>query len=241
MQRTSVILASLGLAAVAHAQTAALVHPSPAPQEMVVLDFNGGTQRYQDLADVSMSGNRITVIYTSPGVDFPEPPPPPAGGYHYWTQLGKFPAGDYQVDVVAGQGSAPAVVATISFHVAAAAAGILPVEDHTDLWWNPQESGWGLNLVQHGSGEIFATWFVYGADGSPQWYVVPGGHWTTPIQFTGAIYQTSGPDIAGPFDPAKVTRGVVGSATFDFTAGKLQASLTLGGQTLHKTLQRQSF
>ena len=31
-----------------------------------------------------------------------------------------------------------------------------PSCDYTDLWWNPAESGWGLNIVQHPTRNIFA-------------------------------------------------------------------------------------
>jgi len=237
MKRTVAFLLASGSAALAHAQSAALEHSSPTAQEMVVLDFNGGSQSYEEPVDVSMAGNRITVVYKSPGVDFPEPPPPPAGGYRYQTQLGKFPAGDYEVAVMSGS----TLVATIPFHVVASGTAIQPFEDHTDLWWNPEESGWGLNVMQHGAGPIFATWFAYGADGSPQWYVVPGGKWISPGAFAGSIYRTTGPSIAGAFDPSKVTRTLVGSASLVFYGGRLQASLTVDGATTYKTLQRQSF
>ena len=241
MKRTLAILLSCLGAPLVHAQSAALDHSTPAPQEMVLLDFNGGNSSYEQPADVSMAGNRIKVVYTLPGVDFPEPPPAPAGGYRYQTQLGKFPAGDYVVEVMAGPAAAPALVATIPFHVVESDTKVQPIEDHTDIWWNPAESGWGLNLVQHGAGPIFATWFVYGADGNPEWYVIPGGRWTSRVQFTGASYRTSGPDIAGTFDPSKVTRTQVGTAVLNFTDGGLQALLTVDGQTTNKILQRQSF
>jgi hypothetical protein len=44
--------------------------------------------------------------------------------------------------------------------------------DYSDLWWNSQESGWGMNIVQQGS-IVFVTLFVYGPDGKPTWYVAP--------------------------------------------------------------------
>jgi hypothetical protein len=40
----------------------------------------------------------------------------------------------------------------------------------TDLWDNPQESGWGANVVQQLE-TAFVTLFVYGPDGKPMWYV----------------------------------------------------------------------
>src|SRR4029453_7146264 len=31
--------------------------------------------------------------------------------------------------------------------------------NYQDIWWNPQESGWGMNLTHQGN-TIFATWFT---------------------------------------------------------------------------------
>ena len=41
--------------------------------------------------------------------------------------------------------------------------------DYTDLWWNPAESGWGVNVVQSDT-FMFLTFFIYGQDGKPTWY-----------------------------------------------------------------------
>ena len=54
-------------------------------------------------------------------------------------------------------------------------AQYLSAIDYSDLWWNPNESGWGLNVVQHASRNIFAVWFTYDANASPRWFVITGG------------------------------------------------------------------
>src|SRR3954469_24052414 len=41
------------------------------------------------------------------------------------------------------------------------------------LWWNPAESGWGLNTTHQGN-ILFATLFVYAGDGQPLWLVASG-------------------------------------------------------------------
>ena len=33
--------------------------------------------------------------------------------------------------------------------------------DRSDLWWDPNESGWGLTLSHHGD-QIFGVWYTYG-------------------------------------------------------------------------------
>lgn len=38
----------------------------------------------------------------------------------------------------------------------------------TDLWWNPDQSGWGVTLLHQGP-QIHVAWFTYDVDGSPAW------------------------------------------------------------------------
>jgi hypothetical protein len=42
----------------------------------------------------------------------------------------------------------------------------------TDMWWNPAESGWGVNIILQNS-VVFATFFVYDANHNPVWYTAP--------------------------------------------------------------------
>ena len=89
--------------------------------------------------------------------------------------------------------------------------------DYTDLWWNPSESGWGLNLIQHPSRIIFGVWYTYAPDGKRTWFVMPTGQWTADDTYTGPVYQTAGPSFASSsFDASKVVRMPVGSATLRF-------------------------
>src|SRR5207253_3028829 len=59
--------------------------------------------------------------------------------------------------------------------------------DYTDLWWNPNESGWGLNLVQHPWRAIFGVWYTYDLDGTRTWFVMPGGSWTSDNAYVGTL------------------------------------------------------
>jgi hypothetical protein len=90
-----------------------------------------------------------------------------------------------------------------------------------DLWWaSPagSESGWGVNLTQQGT-TIFATWFTYDASHNPLWLSVTAPQ-AAPNTYTGTLYVTSGPAFsAAAFDPTKVTRKNVGTATFTFIDG----------------------
>jgi hypothetical protein len=52
---------------------------------------------------------------------------------------------------------------------AALAAG--PLTNFTGLWWNPEESGWGLG-IDHQGDIVFGTLFTYDNAGNPTWYVM---------------------------------------------------------------------
>jgi len=76
----------------------------------------------------------------------------------------------------------------------------------TDLWYDPQQPGWGLNVVQQGE-VAFVTLFAYDVDGRPVWYfasdarVTAYGNGGLPL-FNGALYRARGSWHGGPFDPA---------------------------------------
>ena len=117
-----------------------------------------------------------------------------------------------------------------------------PAFDFSDLWWNPDQSGWGLNIVQHASNNIFAVMYTYEAPGGrPLWLVISGGIWTSPLRFTGAIYRVTGP-VAVPFDSNRVNVRQVGTATLSFidrNSGTLD--FTIDGSSVTKPITRQPF
>jgi hypothetical protein len=89
--------------------------------------------------------------------------------------------------------------------------------DCRDIWWNPAESGWGVNSAQSEK-FIFATFFVYGAGGGPTWY---SGQMTRDDsgRFAGPLYATTGPWFGTvPFDSDQTTVTGLGDAAFRPTA-----------------------
>src|SRR5438477_4426313 len=99
-----------------------------------------------------------------------------------------------------------AIVFVLAPHLAAATS---ISTDVTDLWWNPAESGWGVNLIQQDN-IVFATLFVYDASSQPTWFVgsalaTSGPDTSGRVTFTGPWYRTSGnPWYLGVFDPSVV-------------------------------------
>ncbi|HEX4935046.1 MAG TPA: hypothetical protein VFV33_17800, partial [Gemmatimonadaceae bacterium] len=115
----------------------------------------------------------------------------------------------------------------------------------TDLWWRApagSERGWGLNVVHQGE-VIFATWFTYGADGSPLWLVASEMKPDAGGAFTGELFRASGPGFAVvPWDPATVTRTRVGSATLAFSGANAGTfTYTMDAIAGSKPITRQLF
>ena len=111
-------------------------------------------------------------------------------------------------------------------------------KDLTDLWWNPNESGWGANLVQTGS-FVFVTIYAYGSDGKPTWFA-GGLERTGAGTFAGKLYASTGPYFGGPFDPAAVAVRQVGTMTFvatNYFTG--QFTYSVDGVPVTKNVQRQ--
>jgi hypothetical protein len=133
-----------------------------------------------------------------------------------------------------------AFVAAGSLQAAAAPA------DYSDLWWNPQESGWGINIVQQGD-TAFATLFVYGPEGRPTWYVASNlqsfaEDASGNPAFRGMLYRTSGPWQGGAFDPAKVIVEIAGDVVIEPRAGgRLFVEYFADGVRVQKIVERQSF
>jgi len=112
--------------------------------------------------------------------------------------------------------------------------------NYQDLWWNPNESGWGINLVQQGS-IIFATLFTYAENGRDKWFVASNLSRQSDGSFSGALYSTTGtPFNAMAWQPFQFSQ--VGDMRISFSDGE-NGSLTysVGGTQVVKQIQRQAF
>ena len=119
----------------------------------------------------------------------------------------------------------------------------MPQFDYSDLWWNADESGWGINIVQHPSNNIFAVMYTYDASRKPIWLVLPGGTWTASNNFVGAWYEAVGPTYALPaFDPNAVHLTQVGAVTLTFSdADHGTLAFTVNGVQVIKNITRQPY
>jgi hypothetical protein len=127
------------------------------------------------------------------------------------------------------------------------AANCLPTSEsraastnYQDLWWNPAESGWGLN-VTHQDNTLFATLFTYDATGRDLWLVMSEGLRQPDGSYLGDLYRTNGPAFNTlPFQG--VTLATVGTMRLRFTDGNTGTlTYTYNGNPVTKNIQRQVF
>ncbi|CAN5173994.1 hypothetical protein BH11PSE11_BH11PSE11_36250 [soil metagenome] len=116
-----------------------------------------------------------------------------------------------------------------------------PLIDYSALWWNPDESGWGVALTQQ-YGMIFAALYTYDANGNAIWYVASSCPMTG-NSCSGALYQVNGGTAPGvPWNGASKTVASVGTVSFLFTDGSLGTmTLSINGVNGTKAITRQLF
>lgn len=123
--------------------------------------------------------------------------------------------------------------------------------DPTGLWFDPDESGWGMSVAQQGE-TVFATIFVYDEARRPTWFVASQvtAVQTPPLEsgeplFSGTLYRTSGPWFGGGFDPHSVGVTAVGLIQLQYAAGDrgkvLKVTYSADGVPVAKTLQPQTW
>jgi len=124
-------------------------------------------------------------------------------------------------------------------------AGTCPMfSSQTSLWWNPAESGWGLNLNHQGN-ILFGALFTYDASGAPLWLVMSNGAMQADgVTFTGELFRTTGPAFnASPFTPigaANLSRvGTMTASFIDANGGTLR--YTVNGVEVTKAIRRQVY
>src|SRR4029450_12961249 len=124
------------------------------------------------------------------------------------------------------------LLVSLAFVRPAAAGGL------TGVWFNPNEGGWGVNLVQSNQ-FIFATFFVYGPGNQPPgnapiWYTAQLTRQTNGT-WTGPVYLTTGTYFGNPWNTANNSVTQVGTATFSPNSAITGAiAATVNGVHVHK-------
>lgn len=113
--------------------------------------------------------------------------------------------------------------------------------DFGDMWWNPSESGWGVNIDHQGT-TVFMTLYSYGADGKSKWFIASNMPSQGAFVFAGTLLEASGPVLANSFNPAAVTYRQVGNATLTFTSiSTANLTVSIDGTSVTKAIQRYTF
>ena len=109
--------------------------------------------------------------------------------------------------------------------------------NYQDWWWNPAQSGMGLNVGQQND-TIFVAWFNYGEDTKASLLTMGGV--LSGNTLTGPLYRNTGP-VPGPnYNPALVKQTAVGTATITFNSNA-DATLTYSYDNKGGTMALQRF
>lgn len=121
--------------------------------------------------------------------------------------------------------------------------GVTPTEiDFTDIWWNPNESGWGVSMT-HRHSNIFIAWYTYDEAGRAKWYVVSGcklTNATITASCTGDLYGvTGGLPLTVPWVAGRTVAKLEGSMTLQFSdASNALMTYTIGGKPYARLITR---
>jgi serine protease len=113
--------------------------------------------------------------------------------------------------------------------------------NYQDLWWNPAETGWGVNITHQGN-TIFATWFTYAPDGEAMWLVGPSLT-RAGAAYTGELYRATGVPFSQINGAAAIrTLTSVGTMTLTFQNGEQgRMDYVVNGTNGSKQITRQVF
>jgi hypothetical protein len=87
----------------------------------------------------------------------------------------------------------------------------------SSAWFDPAHDGEGFVLEILADNRAVMYWFTYNTEGAQDWYIAEGEIRGNRILFP-ELMQVSGGEFGPGFDPEKVTRKVVGSASFIFSS-----------------------
>jgi hypothetical protein len=130
-----------------------------------------------------------------------------------------------------------AAVAASALFAATARAGY-----YTDIWYNPAESGWGVNVVQSDD-TMFLTFFIYDSNRNPTWFTATLKQ-NNDGTYSGDLFSSIGSHYAAPWNSGVHATQKRGTARFSpSSANAYEATLTYvvtGVGTVVKPIRRQT-
>ncbi len=114
--------------------------------------------------------------------------------------------------------------------------------NYQDLWWNSNESGWGINVTHQGD-ILFATLFTYDTQGKGLWLIMSHGGRTGNGTYSGTLYRTTGPAFNSTnWSGTPIGYTTVGTMNFTFINGNSGLlSYDVNGVTVSKLISRLTF
>lgn len=229
------------------AQPLSIDPATPTPLDLVRLRYTHVGCTNPDSVRTAQTANRITVQVDRAFL----PDCGTINGYFEDFTLGRLPAGEYDADLIVnpppGTLGPSFLIGPVHFTVAALppTGSLHPHENYGDMWWNPQESGWALNIFQSGD-KLIAVWAVYDVAGRATWYALLSGSWqrnaSNALHYAGTVYRTNGSYWGGAYDPNTTTIIAVGTADFLPTStSRAQFSYTIEGIVGSKAIERLRF
>lgn len=85
----------------------------------------------------------------------------------------------------------------------------------TGSWYDPEQSGHGINLEFLPDERLIGYWYTFDADGNPAWLVFEGTHTATMAEVT--VLEVAGGAFPPDFDPDLVERTAWGTLQFEFS------------------------
>jgi len=162
--------------------------------------------------------------------------------------IGRLPRGEYDVQLIAnpppGTLGPSLLIGPIHLSVGSLppTGTLLPHDDYSDVWLDPNEPGQALTVKQSGT-QLVAGWNVYDTAGRPIWYTLQPGGWTRDsannLMYHAVVYRTTGPYWAEPFNTGALTITPVGSANFiPRSVSRARFEYVIDGIAGSKELQR---
>ncbi len=109
--------------------------------------------------------------------------------------------------------------------------------DYTDVWWNSQQSGWGMNLARQDN-SIYATLHAYDSNGTPLWYVAYLDE-QNDNSFAGNIYSFTSTQTNAPLSPSQAKPALQGTLAFvPFSASEGLIRYNINGQQGEQPVKR---
>jgi hypothetical protein len=123
-------------------------------------------------------------------------------GLRQFIELGRFPAGEYTVEV--GYSTYPSppfeidaadTKRSIDFTVSPRAEGNRSINDVSGFWSSQEDPGWSLGIYQQPNGSLIVSWVTFGSNGEQQWYFLLPGTWTSTNVYEASIARA----VDGPY------------------------------------------